>query len=140
MTALPNDCFLSIQDKDGPDGHVYKSKGAVMIALAELQPELAHMAQSFPIRLPTHDVAYFKRWIRENALPPFAEAWTLFENFWEHFASSCVSSLQISFSSIELHINTGSHPSHVPALWTKYSRHSINPPPQNLSISPWDTD
>lgn len=79
-----------MQDNDGPDGGKYKNKGVMSLALAELPPELARMAQSFPIRLPTYDVTHQRTWILKNALPPFAEAWTLFENFWEHYASQCV--------------------------------------------------
>ena len=86
-----------MQDKDGPDGEIYKSKGDVSLALADLPTELAQLAQSFPIRLPTYGVAHLKRWILENALPPFAEAWSLFENFWEHYASQYVPKLRIYF-------------------------------------------
>ena len=53
MTIL-ND--LVVQEKDGPEGAVYKSKQEVSLTLADFPTELAQMAQSFPIRLPMFDV------------------------------------------------------------------------------------
>lgn len=60
------------------------------LALAELPTELAHMAHAFPVRLPAFDVAHLSTWILENCLPPFTEAWSLLENYWEHYAWQCV--------------------------------------------------
>ena len=55
------------------------------LALEDLPPELADMAVSFPVRLPIFDVTHLGVWISENCLPPFAVAWSLIENYWEHY-------------------------------------------------------
>ncbi|KAF8582754.1 hypothetical protein K439DRAFT_1618030 [Ramaria rubella] len=73
-------------DNDGPDGAVYKYDGEASLALAGLPAKIAHMAHAFPVRLPSFDEAHLSTWILENCLPPFPEAWSLFENYWEHYA------------------------------------------------------
>ncbi|KAF8582756.1 hypothetical protein K439DRAFT_1618032 [Ramaria rubella] len=73
-------------DTDGPDGAVYKYDGEASLALAGLPAKIAHMAHAFPVRLPSFDEAHLSTWILENCLPPFPEAWSLFENYWEHYA------------------------------------------------------
>jgi hypothetical protein len=45
------------------------------------------MARAFPIRLPASEPTGVSTWILENCLPPFTEAWTLFENYWECYAT-----------------------------------------------------
>ncbi|KAF8582757.1 hypothetical protein K439DRAFT_1661654 [Ramaria rubella] len=71
---------------EDPDDAAYKHNGAASLALAGVPVELAQMAHAFPIRLPTFYETHFKKWILENCLPSFPEAWSLFENYWEHYA------------------------------------------------------
>ncbi|KAF8513491.1 hypothetical protein JB92DRAFT_2923771 [Gautieria morchelliformis] len=72
------------RDNDDPDGAVYQRRGDVSLALADIPAEIAHLAHAFPIRLPMFDVSHLGTWMLENCLPPFPEAWSLVENYWEH--------------------------------------------------------
>ena len=63
------------------------------MALEDLPSELADMAVSFPVRLPMSDVTHLGTWIAENCLPVFPVAWSLVENYWEHYAWLCVEDL-----------------------------------------------
>jgi hypothetical protein len=68
----------------------------VSLALADVPAEIAHMAHAFPIRLPMFDVSHLSTWMLENCLPPFPVAWSLVENYWEHFAWQCVYELLLT--------------------------------------------
>ncbi|KAF8518017.1 hypothetical protein BU17DRAFT_91446 [Hysterangium stoloniferum] len=82
--------FRTAQDADDP--LMAPDSEALLKALAELPGELSPLAYAFPFRLTdpvavtTSDASDLCTWILDNCLPSHPEAWSLFENYWEHYA------------------------------------------------------
>ncbi|GJJ11269.1 hypothetical protein Clacol_005501 [Clathrus columnatus] len=64
----------------------------VLTELTKLPNELSQLAYIFPFRqgspslITGMDPSQLGLWIRDNCLPPYPEAWALFETYWEHYA------------------------------------------------------
>lgn len=87
--------YLTVQiqeDQDNDSDNSGKDTQEVLTEFSKLPTELSQLAYMFPFRTSNPslvtgmDTTQLGLWIRDNCLPTYPEAWTLFETYWEHYA------------------------------------------------------